>query len=364
VDFGPDGYFFVYDLRGQSLMHARQPEIVGHDLWNLKDPRGKPIIQLLTAQARAGGGFLEYEWQRPSDQRVGRKLGYVVPLERWGWMPGSGIYLEDIGKISAQIRKQASRAIRWTMLLIAGIAGLGTVLVAGSGLALNVSQQRIADGRLRALTWQVVSAGEAERTRVSRELHDGVMQLLVSVRYVFESALVRLNGDRSTVARTLEDGIERLNQVLEEVRRISHDLRPLARDGGLPGLLRQLGHDSGERTGTVVRVDAEGPLALLPDETAMALFRVAQEAMSNVERHARARRITIALVGGAASTMLTVSDDGCGFDTAAVERQPRAGIGISNMRERVEALGGRFSIRSGSAGTIVEAEVPGRSVVT
>jgi len=64
LDYGPDGYFFVYDLDGNSLMHSRQPELVGRNLWDMRDPQGRPTIQELIAQARQGGGFVDYLWRR------------------------------------------------------------------------------------------------------------------------------------------------------------------------------------------------------------------------------------------------------------------------------------------------------------
>ena len=66
LDYGADGYFFVYDLQGRVLMHSRQPELVGQSLWELRDPQGRPTIQRLIAQARAGGGFVDYLWRQPS----------------------------------------------------------------------------------------------------------------------------------------------------------------------------------------------------------------------------------------------------------------------------------------------------------
>ncbi len=70
LDFGPDGYFFLYDLRGRNLMHPRQPELVGRDLWSLTDARGQPTIQRLVAAAQAGGGFVRYLWDKPPATRA------------------------------------------------------------------------------------------------------------------------------------------------------------------------------------------------------------------------------------------------------------------------------------------------------
>ncbi|CAD6562769.1 Methyl-accepting chemotaxis protein 4 [Paraburkholderia sabiae] len=84
MDFGQDGYFFVYDMHGRSLMHSREPDLVGRDLWTLRDPAGSLTIQQLIAAAAQGDGYVRYVWHRPSTDKLAPRLGYVVPLPRWG----------------------------------------------------------------------------------------------------------------------------------------------------------------------------------------------------------------------------------------------------------------------------------------
>jgi two-component system NarL family sensor kinase len=84
LDFGPDGYFFLYDLHGRNLMHPRQPELVGRDLWDLTDARGQPTIQKLVAAAQNGGGFVRYMWDKPSShQSVRNGAGWSAPACTW-----------------------------------------------------------------------------------------------------------------------------------------------------------------------------------------------------------------------------------------------------------------------------------------
>ena len=85
LDYGDDGYFFVYDMQGRSLMHSRQPDLVGKNLWEMRDSRGRFTIQDLIAGARAGGGYVEYEWRKPSSEQMAPKLGYVTALPRCAW---------------------------------------------------------------------------------------------------------------------------------------------------------------------------------------------------------------------------------------------------------------------------------------
>src|SRR6218665_2708394 len=141
LDYGQDGYFFVYDLDGRVLMHSRQPELLGRDLWGLRDAQGRPTIQHLIGQARAGGGFVDYLWRKPSSEQMVPKLGYVVAMERWHWMVGTGVYLDGIQATLDQLDREAQRNIAQTMWWIAGIAVFGVALIRVSGLAPNLPHQ-------------------------------------------------------------------------------------------------------------------------------------------------------------------------------------------------------------------------------
>ncbi|MDQ7988917.1 MAG: cache domain-containing protein [Candidatus Dactylopiibacterium sp.] len=369
LDFGEDGYFFVYDQQGRSLMHPRQPDLVGRNLWGLRDPLGEPTIQQLVARAREGGGYIEFQWSRPSTGRIERKLGYVVIEPAWGWMLGTGLYLDDIEAARVRIDQAVSNAISDTMGIIVVIAGLATLIVAMCGFALNLSTQRSAEARMRALAQQVVSSQETERARVARELHDGVSQLLVSVKFVFETvqeSLARLPGEGAGAAAELTGkGVTRLNDVLREIRRISHDLRPTALDDlGLKAALAQMLAEFGQRTGVAVHLVADTSPEL-PGPVATALFRVVQEALNNIERHAGASRVDLRFANGSHTLRLTMSDNGCGFDTAAIAAQPRSGLGLTNMRERIETLGGTFLLTSTlGGGTHIEIALPASALGT
>ncbi|MEJ6007444.1 cache domain-containing protein [Paucibacter sp. AS339] len=361
LDYGPDGYFFVYDLQGNSLMHSRQPELVGRNLWDMRDPQGRPTIQELIAQARQGGGFVDYLWRRPSNGQVEAKLGYVVPLERWGWMIGTGLYLGDIQATMAQLDAQASSNIATTLLWIAGIAVFGVALISSTSLLLNVSEQRVADAKLRLLAHQVVQSQEDERAHLARELHDGTSQTLVATKLLVESAVDALEAGRPLPARVLATALERLKASLDEVRRISHRLRPALLDSlGLPAALETLGREFEDDGGAEqVEVSVQGEPVELPELVKTVLFRVAQEALTNAAKHAAAVHLRLSLSFEPGRVRLQISDDGAGFDEAAVQEHPRQGIGLRNMRERLASIGGRLQIRSQpGAGTEVWAEVP------
>jgi two-component system NarL family sensor kinase len=356
-------------MDGNNLMHPWWKQLEGKNQWNLTDDRGHYVIRELAQVAREGGpagGFLRYRWPRPPqqpDEHWTDKLGYVVYLPHWNWMLGTGIYLDDIKDIKAiketpqRIQASSAAAVGRTMRWIAVIAMLAVLLAASVGVALNVSQQRLADAKLRKLTWEVFAAEEQERARLARYLHDEAMQDLVAVRVILETLLIELKHPlvHDKLCTMVEQGLRGLSQSIDQIRELSHGLRPRLLGEGLPALLAQTGAAFAARTGVHTVVDAPAGLQPMSAEAATALFRVTQQALDNIDRHARATRVAIRLARrdrrGASGISLTVTDDGCGFDTAAVERRSGGGIGLLNMRERIEALGGRLFILSRSSGT-------------
>ncbi len=363
LSFGDDGYFFVYDMDGRNLMHPRQPELVGRDLWNLHDRFGAPTIQNIVAVAKQGGGLVRYNWVKPSTNKSAPKLGYVVSIPQWGWIVGSGLYLDDVQAALDQVDAQQSRNIETTMWWIAGLAILATLVIGGAGLALNISESRVADTKLKALAQRVVDSQEQERARLSRDLHDGISQWLVSIKLQIEAGIIRMKGtpDQQRQAHaSFERTAEELNKVLGEVRRISHDLRPtLLDDLGLAAALDHLAGEFSQHSGMPVTFAATGELDAehLPQTVGTVLFRIAQEALTNIERHAGAHHIDLALHAGDGRVLLTIADDGAGFDAEGVATHPQRGIGLRNMMERLDAIGGHLDIASSAAGTTVCASV-------
>lgn len=362
LDYGDDGYFFLYNLEGRNLMHPRQPQLVGRDLWNLRDTSGSPTIQRLIARAKAGGGYVRYLWEKPSSGNVAPKLGYVVKMDRWGWMLGTGIYLDDVDAALMKIDTQISGNIRNTMLWIAGIAIASVLVIALSGLALNISEYRVADAKLRVLAQRVVRSQEEERARLSRDLHDGISQWLVSIKLQVESGIAKLiaQSDKPEVARTSFDrAANQLNDVLGEVRRISHDLRPaLLDDLGLAAALDHLTREFSENSSITTEFKVDGAIDGLTDVANTVLFRIAQETLTNIKRHANASNASVTVQGDKACVSLIVSDNGIGFDVAGIAQHPKRGIGLRNMHERVNAIGGKLELISSANGTQVTATLP------
>ncbi|MBP0049389.1 cache domain-containing protein [Marinobacterium sp. AK62] len=340
-----DGYFFVYTLDGTNLVHPTLPHLVGQNLYDLQDGRGDYVIRNLLSLAGQGGGFHQYLWQKPSNQEYVEKISYVLKLEKWDWMLGTGLYLDDITRDVAKIREQVNRNIRNTFFTVVVIMSVAVLLVVLLGIAINLHENRLADSRLRLLAHRSILANVADRRRFSRELHDGINQLMVSVLYRIELAQRKLRNHDQSGLEDLEQGYGVLNEAIQEVRRISHDLRPtLLDDLGLKAALDGLLSRFSERTGIRLKIDMRLPDIPLPEDVEITLYRLVQEGLTNVEKHADASWLNLGLWRQGNVVWLRLQDNGRGFDTEVLERFE--GIGLRNMRERVELLGGEFKLIS------------------
>ena len=341
-------------------MHPRQAELVGRNLWDMQDPSGKYVIrELIEASRQPKGGFVRYLWRKPSSGEVAPKLGYVVSLERWQWMFGSGLYLDDIDRTLAVLDEQVKSSIGDTMVLIACVGLSGILIIGLCGVALNLQQHRVAYHKLRLMAHQVVRSQEEERAHLSRDLHDGTSQTLMSVRLLVESAIERWKRDpQGGPPPVLQSALTRLLDASAEVRRISHRLRPLMLDTlGLDAALKQLGQESTQMRNILFEFEKVGESVPLPEDVATVFFRVAQEALTNIEKHSGASAIRMTLTFGPAELCLSIVDNGRGFNTECVQRSPTRGIGLRNMRERLTSIGGHCEITSTQGMTEVAARL-------
>ncbi len=200
--------------------------------------------------------------------------------------------------------------------------------------------------RLRELTTQVIEAQEAERQRIARELHDDTAQILFA-QLLSVSAL---KSSPHEAVRTTAENLETLTvEAIEGVRRLALELRPPALDDlGVREALGDLAQRFSENTGVQVELEVTGSRDRLAPEAELVLYRVAQEAMTNVVKHARATEARITLARWPDRVDLTVDDNGTGFDPA--NNRPRdsrgLGLGLFGMEERVVLVGGTLAIRA------------------
>jgi len=251
--------------------------------------------------------------------------------------PGQGqTWIQHIGRVVA--RDAAGRTVK------------------SYGVLRDVSERRRAQGELRDLSRRLIGAHEEERALLARELHDDVSQRL---------AVLAIDVGRAELAAVDEAQTEAMKKVRAGLVRLSEDIHSLAYQLH-PSILEELGLaealraecERRERQGRLdLSVDLDPLPAVLGTDAALCLFRVAQEALTNVTRHAGVRAATVTLRQMDGGLLLAVSDAGAGFDPA----NPRGGmrLGLASMRERVRLVGGTLDVESASGrGTTILAWVP------
>ena len=265
---------------------------------------------------------------------LGARSGLWVPLRVRG---------RSIGILAAHDKLGADVRFSDTDLRLA------ETFASRAAVAVDLSE-RLARDALR----RIVEAQEAERRRLARELHDETGQALTSILLGLKALEEKLAADDS---RAAVGGLRDLVvSTLQDVRRLAVELRPTALDDfGLVAALERLTQSFAEQSKIPVDFQSTLPPQRLPEEVETALYRIVQESLTNVIKHAHATRVSVLLTRKNGSVAAVVEDDGRGFDPAAV---PDGGFGLVGMRERVAALGGRLELESGGRGTTVAAEVP------
>ncbi len=341
--YGSDGYFFAYNGEGVNLVHPVQPELVGKNLLNLQDTEGDYLIEALLFQAQSGGGFHQYLWQKPSTQETVPKLSYVAWLDKWQWMVGTGLYIEDVKEEVASMQEAINKNIETTFFSVIVILAVTVAVIIVLTLAINLHEHRLADKNLKELAHKTVMFQEDEKKHLARELHDGVNQLLVSSKCHLELLEHKLKGD--SLVLHVEKAQQSLMTAIQEVRRISHNLRPSALDDiGLQAALATLLEDFQGHSNIQVETLFDTKPNKLKSEVSTTLYRVVQESLHNIKKHSQARKVTVVLHQMDNMLQLMIRDDGVGFSVK--DAMKKRGIGLRNMRERVEFIGGEFELIS------------------
>ena len=273
------------------------------------------------------------------DQETARRMhmltGLYVPLVLRG---------EAIGVITAQDKQGSDPRFTDDDVRVAeGFAQRASV-------AVDLSRRVARDALQR-----VVSAQEQERRRLARELHDETGQALTSILLGLRT-IEEAKGEVELDA-ALTEVRDLVRATLQDVRQLAVELRPKALDDfGLVAALERLTSSFGEQTGISMEFQSSLPAGRLSPEVETALYRIVQEALTNIVKHSRAGRVSIVVGRKDGAVSVVVEDDGVGFDPARTREE---GLGLIGMRERVALLGGRLTIESRpGAGTTFVAEVP------
>jgi PAS domain S-box-containing protein len=214
--------------------------------------------------------------------------------------------------------------------------------------------------RLKGMASRAAEAQENERRALGRELHDRVGQNLTALNINLNILKGALPANAAAALRTrLDDSLALVDSTVESMRDVMTELRPAVLDDyGLTAMLHWFAEESGRRSGLSIEVQGGDPAPRLAPPVERALFRIVQESLTNVVKHARARRVTLRLEPQERSFRLSVIDDGCGFDEAQERGGNHHGWGLMIMRERAEGIGGRMRVDSAPGqGTRVSVEL-------
>lgn len=330
------------------------------------------VVGLLDSQGR-------WLYISPSVLRIyGYSVDEMLAMERFG----QTVHPDDVGALRARFRELVSRAGEsatmefrglhkdgsWRVLEVIGANRLEDPSV--RAIVINfrdVTERRQGEERLkrsyaeiRALAARMATVREEESSRIARELHDEIGQALTAIKIQLQT-LQRNPGAREFTGE-LGEGIHITERALEAVRNLSLDLRPAILDDlGLPAALRWYLDRQAQLAGFTAELSALLPGGRLSRELETTCFRVVQEAVTNVARHAQAKRVRVDLAQDGAALLLAIQDDGVGFDFDAAQVRARGGqsLGILGMEERVSQLGGSLAISSSpSEGTRICVRLP------
>jgi len=361
-------------------------DVCGHTVHEILHPDcTDPACYMLSSCATAWelvqqGGHFEFEVE---DKVLKRHLA-VQLRPTTSRHPGIGVkqtslavvVLEDITRIKHAEEVLRSSNDRLEHLVQARMAELSQ---ANERLRCEVAERRriaeelrASENAMRLLSAQVLTAQEMERKRIASELHDGIGQSLSAIKFSVENAIALAGAEPGElVSRLVKSVIPKLQSAIDEVRRISMDLRPSTLDD--LGIIPTIAWFCREFRSIYRGIQLDTHVALtehdVPAPLKTVIFRILQEAMNNIVRHARAESVRVDLCKADSAIELVVRDDGVGFDVQAPApaqgKASRRGLGIVGMRERVEFSGGTFFIGPGEdRGMVVRASWPCRAEAT
>jgi signal transduction histidine kinase len=345
-----------------ELVTRRLRELIGARLVLIAVPSGEDSLRIDAADGEDAEEFLGMMLARSSsksgrvlDRRRSERLDSLIDdpevdrefARRMGMRAAIFVPLlvrdRAIGVIEAFDKLAADRRFSNDDLRVA------ETFAVQAGIAVDTATRVARDAFQRAIEGQ-----EIERRRLARELHDETGQALTSILLGLRS--LEEAGDDG-IGQAVRDLRELVVQTLQDVRRLAVELRPTALDDfGLSAALERLANTFGEQTGTAVEFESRLGEERLPSDVETVLYRIVQEALTNIVKHAHANHVSIVLQRKDSGVAAVIEDDGQGFATGD---QDDGGLGLIGMKERVELVHGRFEIESAEGvGTTLIVEVP------
>jgi signal transduction histidine kinase len=316
----------VAGTRIGAVMQARRSTRVD-------DLRGDPDVPAGVATGSAAMAPMEY---------AGQSVGVLVAYDHLT----RGVFAEEDSNVLELFAARASLALGMARAMASERERADAEVV--------LARQEDLEAARRETMRRVVAAQERERRRIARELHDDTGQSLTSV--LIGLRLAQDSDDPQQVRATLDELRETVTDAIRDLRALAVELRPTALDDfGLQAALERLVDTFGRRTGLAIELLVSGVEQRLGEQVETGLYRIVQEGLTNVAKHAGAAHVSVILRGHDDALSLVVEDDGRGFD----QSRPGQGLGLVSMRERVELLAGNLRIESSPGqGTTVAVEVP------
>jgi two-component system sensor histidine kinase UhpB len=321
-----DGRFLYASPSHRASLGYVPEELAGTELLELVHPDDRPAVRAAWEQAR------QHRESRVAEVRIRHRNGAYRTFE-------------SIGNWIFDDKDQPQRAVI---------------------ISRDITRRKETEETLRGLPRLIREAQESERRRVARELHDGVIQILSAVKFRLQAIEEKLAEQNPSAWRETLKTKAALEKAIQEVRRISRNLRPSELDDlGLAPAVRSLCSEFGERTGVAVDLSITRLPPVVPNDLELNLYRIIQEALGNIEKHSRATRVSLRLTREAAQLRAAIRDNGRGFDPHAPHARNAKphGMGLVDMRERAALLGGHCQLHSRPGhGTEILVEMPLKNV--
>jgi PAS domain S-box-containing protein len=305
-------WVYVNDRFCEMLGYSRD-EVVGRPLIDFLDETNRRIYEEQMSQRTKGKrGFYEMSWLTKDEEPIFTLVSSQAIVDDLGQFKGSFAIVTGINE-----RKRAEEALRRS------------------------------ESQLRHLNTQLLTAQETERKRISRELHDELGQALTVMKLRLGFIKKRLSKEQAGLREECDAGIEYIDEVIENVRRLSRDLSPgILEDFGLSAAIKWLINNFAKGHNIKVTLEALNVDSLVAHDSQTVVYRIIQEALTNIARHAMAKKVSVEIARVNHSLSITVEDDGKGFDIIqTLKKSPEEkGLGLATMKAHAQMLGGTLGI--------------------
>ena len=359
----------------QNDLLARRASMEKHlaDLALMMGPEGRLALERLRREVNAYWNLLDpiFEWDPDQKAAIGYRFlqQQVIPRRKAVLSLTNEIDVLNAVNLRKEQQKinESQREFRRYVVGMSALALASALLVAGvSFFQISRLEKRSAEERqriehaeqeLRLLSQKLVQAQEEERKSISRELHDEIGQMLTGLRLEIRNLEELRTSPGPAFQEHLAEARNLAEKTLRGVRNLAMGLRPsMLDDLGLAPALQWQVREFSRLNGIPATAEIDGDLDKLPEEVCTCVYRVVQESLTNCARHAQAKKVHVTLHGSRSGIIVTVQDDGVGFDTSSA---PSRGLGLIGMEERVRELRGKMAISSQpNRGTLLEISIP------